>query len=265
MIISTLLLCGVNFLYIYLFFSLKARDETIREDSLIIQKLENDEKQNSNTMRYMEDLQSWKHDMRKHLQSLLYICQSSAQDRNDQIISYLTKIQSGLENTKVVLDTGNPMFDNIIGANCIQAADFGIVINLELVVPPLDFIDSVDLCSILGNMWENAIEGCQRAFSDNISPSPLITFKTYVNANHFIMSMSNSSTTPPNTDFSSTKAESGHGIGIKTMKRLVDKYHGICDFEAQERVFFTHIALPINTLSADEYNHCVVFNWRNDK
>ena len=75
------------------------------------------------------------------------------------------------------------------------------------------------------------------------------------------MEMSNSSITPSDTDLTTSKTEPGHGIGIKIIKRLVSQYHGISDFIAQEDLFITRVAIPINTLSGS-IDSCVVYNWR---
>ena len=260
MIVSTLLLCLINTLYISLFFALKERENRLRDDSLIIQKLENDQKQNISSNQYVQELQNWKHDYRKQLQTILTITQSTDLNKEDLLYSYISEIQNGLEKTPVFVNTENPMFDSIISMNCIRAVNEGIAIQLELVVPPLDFMDSVDLSSILGNIWENSIDACiSYKNADNDSPS--IVFKTFVNANHFIMEMSNSSITQPDTDLKTSKTEPGHGIGIKIIKRLVSKHHGISEFTVQEGLFITRVAIPINSPS-DKINNCIVFNWR---
>ena len=260
MIVSTLLLCLINALYISLYFALKERDSRLRDDSLVIQKLESDQKQSISSDQYVQELQNWKHDYRKQLQTILTLTQSSDPNKEALLSSYISEIQNGLEKARVFVNTENPMFDNIISANCMRAVNESITIQLELVVPPLDFIDSVDLCSILGNVWENAIEGCV-SYRNAGNDSPSIKFMTFVNANHFIMEMSNSSITPSDTDLTTSKTEPGHGIGIKIIKRLVSQYHGISDFIAQEDLFITRVAIPINTLSGS-IDSCVVYNWR---
>ena len=56
MIVSTLLLCLINALYISLYFALKERDSRLRDDSLVIQKLESDQKQNISSNQYVQEL-----------------------------------------------------------------------------------------------------------------------------------------------------------------------------------------------------------------
>ena len=264
MVISLLLLCAVNALYIYLFFSLKYRDERINEDTLIIQKLEYDHLKYTNTNTYVEYLTEWKHDMRKHLQALLAIFQSTFSDKNELFTSYLSKIEKGLDVPQPLVDTGNPLFDNIISSNCTHAVDSNIDVTLEMIVPPLTFIDPVDLCSILGNIWDNAIEGCAKAF-DSGEDSVSIVFKTFVNANHFIMELTNTSVTDPASDLETSKTSPGHGIGIKSIKKLLDKNRGVYDFEALEGRFVARVAIPAKLESSDPMDHCVVINWRSAK
>ncbi len=264
MVASLFMICAVNILYIYLFFSLKARDETISEDALVIQKLEYDQSKYLNASRSIEELQGWKHDMRKHMQALLSISQSQAEDKNEQIASYLSEIEKGLDVTRVFIDTGNTLFDSIISSYSIQASDQNIDVQLEMIVPQLSFIDPTDLCSILGNMWDNAIEGCLCARESGKEPVS-IGFKTFVNANHFIMELSNTSVTDSEAGLKTNKSTPGHGIGIKSIQKLTNKYHGIYDFDAQEGLFVTHIAIPVNAKSPDSLDRCTIINWRNGR
>ena len=261
MLVSTSLVCLSNIVYTALFLSLVDRNETIRENSLVIQRLESDKKHFDTMNQYYEELSIWKHDMKKHLQALLSMTGSS--DDSKELSAYVSQIEQGLEQTPSFIHTGNPMFDNLLSIYCNRGKNYGIRITLDLVVPSLDFIDPADLCSIIGNMWENALEGCQRAQQQGIS-DPSITFQTYVNANHFILDLTNTSTTSPYTDLHSSKTGSGHGVGLKSIQKLTDQYHGVCDFLPKEGSFTARIALPVHTESADALDSCVVLNWRSD-
>lgn len=261
MLASTSLVCLSNIVYTALFLSLVDRNEIIRENSLVIQRLESDKKHFDTMNEYYEELSIWKHDIKKHLQAVLSLSRSS--DSSEELSSYVSQIEQGLEQTPAFIHTANPMFDNLLSIYCNRGKNCGIRITLDLVVPSLDFIDPADLCSIIGNMWENAIEGCQRA-QQRGTYDPSITFQTFVNANHFILDLTNTSTTSPYTDLHSSKTGSGHGVGLKSIQKLSDQYHGVCDFLPQEGSFTARIALPVHTDSADALDSCVVFNWRSD-
>ncbi|MBQ8995866.1 MAG: sensor histidine kinase [Oscillospiraceae bacterium] len=200
--------------------------------------------------------------MRKHFHTISSLSQSNDPNKDKQIISYISSIEKGLESTNTFINTGNTLFDNIVCRYCSQTTNLKISTKIELLVPPLSFIDAVDLCSILGNMWENAIEACIKAIDNTVEP--FIIFRTFVNANHFIMELTNTSITPPAENFKSSKKSPGHGLGIKSIKKLTKKYHGICDFDASEKVFTSRVAIPVNTVSAESIDQCVVLNWRNE-
>lgn len=90
--------------------------------------------------------------MKKHLQ----IISSYAKSKEDEkILDYIDEIESSIFKSYVYVFTDNPLFDNLVGIEAKKANDKGINVSLELVVPPLDFINDTDICSIIGNLWDN--------------------------------------------------------------------------------------------------------------
>ncbi len=262
-ICAALLFIG-NGICISLFFSIKKRDERIREDVLAIQQLENDHIRYTDMNNHLEELEAWKHDMKKHLQALFDIRKSSNPDKEDLFYSYLSEIQKGLDQSLAFINTKNPLFDSITSSYCLQAVNSGISVQLEMVVPILSFIDAVDLVSVLGNLWENAIEGCIRANENGLCNTSIL-FRTFVNANHFIVEQSNSCIFSQDTDLHSTKPDYGHGTGINVIKKVVEKYHGIYGYRISNNTFITRVAFPVDSSSFDGLDSCVVFNWNSDK
>ncbi len=130
-----------------------------------------------------------------------------------------------------------------------------------MIVPQLDFIDAVDLVSILGNLWENAIDGCMHAHEERFD-IPSITFRTFVNSNHFVLELSNSCVSNLGSSLSLPKNEPGHGIGTSVIRKLVDKYHGIYGYKVINNVYISRVAIPISSESYDKLDACIVFNWK---
>jgi sensor histidine kinase regulating citrate/malate metabolism len=137
-------------------------------------------------------------------------------------------------------------------------------VQLEMIVPRLDFIDDVDLSSILGNMWENAIESCIRA-RERGADTASICFRSFVSNNHFVMELSNTCIPNKSGEFQSSKTELGHGIGLKVIRSLTDKHHGICGFRIDGYTFISRVVLPVNTDHADGIDDFTVFNWSSAK
>jgi len=253
-IISTVLICSINAVYVYLFINLKKQDNTINENNLIIQRLDADRRHYDSVKLYNTYLSEWKHDINKHLQAILGLVKN---DKTSQAVDYITKIEKDLFSTPQPVNTKNPLFDSLVGSYCGKATSQGIQVSLELMVPPLDFVEETDLCSIVGNIWENAIEGCLRSTCE---PKHIL-FRTTISHNHFMMEMSNSCS--ETTDKETSKSEPGHGLGLKIISRLLEKNDGFYSIRTSEDSYTIYIALPYKSESYDNIDPLNIFFWKN--
>ena len=102
---------------------------------------------------------------------------------------------------------------------------------------------STDLCVILGNLLENAVEACERMHSDKrfIRLSLSMTSSTIL-----VMVIENSfegSIRKSGTAFLSTKETNRKGIGISSVIHVADNYNGIHKFEYDDQIFKVSIML----------------------
>ena len=110
----------------------------------------------------------------------------------------------------------------------------------------LDFIEDLDLISIVGNLLDNAIEAAERAENNRY-----VVCKIHIENNDhlLIMEFYNSYIVPPRKEkdqYISTKRESGcHGIGLHTVKKLVEKYAGIMQIEAGDQEFSVKLIFTV--------------------
>jgi sensor histidine kinase regulating citrate/malate metabolism len=254
-IAGTLLICVINAVYLYLFLALRTRDQVISEDNLIIQRMRAEQQKLTSLQMYDEQLTEWRHDTRKHLRAIMNLAQTS----NDiKVIDYVSEIDDSLFKDLVFIDTRNPLFDSLIGNLSKEAVSKGIRVTLDLKVPSLDQINSLDLCSIIGNIWENAIEGCIRSKL----PDPEILFTTYYSRNLFVMEIRNSAITDDQDITVSSKAEPGHGLGLKIINRLLEKNNGFYTVDMLPNQFVLKAAFPLPT---DDSVGCSFFYWSSEQ
>lgn len=254
-IAGTLLICIINTVYLYLFLALRTRDQVISEDNLIIQRMRAEQQQLTSLQTYDTQLAEWRHDARKHLRAIMNLAQTS---NDTKVIAYLSEIDESLFKDLVLIDTKNPLFDSLIGNLSKEAVSKGIHVTLDLKVPSLDQVNSLDLCSVVGNIWENAIEGCIRSkLSD-----PEILFTTYYSRNLFVMEICNSAITDNQDITVSSKAEPGHGLGLKIINRLLEKNNGFYTVDMLPNQFVLKAAFP---LTADDSDGCSFFFWSSEQ
>ena len=254
LLFTTLLFCAINAVYIYLFISLKNRDRTIRENALIIQRM-NSERRHLNTLRdYSSNIEKWEHDTKKHLRAI----QDLAQNANDiSVINYVKEISGHINKRPVPVDTGNTLFDSLVGDYANEAISKGIHVCLELQVPVLKNDVSVDLCSIVGNLWENAIEGCERV----LSAKKNILFSSYINHDHFIMELQNTCDPEQISKNGSSKTDGFHGLGMKIIDGILEKNNGFSTFETSGNIFVVKAALPLKAVANLSIEKNNLFYW----
>lgn len=122
-------------------------------------------------------------------------------------------------------------------------------IGFECVVDNVDlsFMDDMDVCSLIGNILDNAIEASQELLD---TKKPSISIKIG-NINNFIIiktrneCISCSRKKLKENIFETTKdIKKMHGIGLSSVKKVVEKYDGHCEFDMEGEVFTAEILIP---------------------
>ena len=101
----------------------------------------------------------------------------------------------------------------------------------------------MDLCSILSNLLDNAIEACCKLEYSRYINLEMLIFKNQFNIK--IINSSNGDYKMENGKFKTTKRGDLHGIGIGHIKSIVENYGGIYDIKPESEVFTTHISIPL--------------------
>lgn len=107
----------------------------------------------------------------------------------------------------------------------------------------LPFSDT-DLCIILGNFLENAVEACRRM----TAPDKYINLKISMPSRRTLVIIAENSyegiiRRTKDGDFLSSKEKNRKGIGIASVINVIEKYNGIPRFEYQEPVFKASLLL----------------------
>ena len=100
-------------------------------------------------------MRGWRHDYRNHIQVLKTYAEKGDLEA---VIAYLNDLEKDLYTVDMVIKTGNPMTDAIMNSKIALANDRGIRVEADAHIPALLKISAVDLCTILGNLFDNAIE-----------------------------------------------------------------------------------------------------------
>ena len=127
-----------------------------------------------------ERLRKMKHDMQIYVDVINVL----AKDKKwDELIAYTEQYHNTLATTQSAIATGNIAIDCILTAKLDYAEKHGIKTEYSIMAPENFPLDSVELSSILGNIWNNSIEAGERLIISDPTEHPYIYFyiKPYQN------------------------------------------------------------------------------------
>lgn len=121
--------------------------------------------------KYCEEVESmyakmrgWRHDYHNHIQALQA---SMALGRYDDVNAYLLELNDDLTQVDTTVKTGRVMIDAILNGKMNIAAQNAIAVNVKAKIPDETPVTDVDLCAIIGNLLDNAIEENKRLPQEN--------------------------------------------------------------------------------------------------
>ena len=185
-------------------------------------------------------MRGWRHDYHNHIQTLLALSGDEVKSRE-----YLLNLNDDLTKVDTVLKTGNVMIDAILNSKLSLINSKNIKVNAKAVVPPELKLSEIDLCVIIGNLLDNAMEACLRQ-SEN--EERFIRVFIGVLKNQLYISVSNSvggKVKKSGKNYISSKNSETHGFGLMRVDRIAAKYNGYVNRQNEEGVFATEVMLPL--------------------
>ena len=100
-------------------------------------------------------MREWRHDYRSHIQAMKAYAASGDME---SIRAYLDKLDTDLNSVDCAVKTGNPMADAILNSKISLAKSKRIPVCVDAHIPVKLTMSELDLCVILGNLFDNAID-----------------------------------------------------------------------------------------------------------
>lgn len=192
-------------------------------------------------------IRGWRHDYRSHIQALKA---HAARGEWDALRSYLEDLETDLATVDTVIKTGNPMADAILNSKISLARAKGITVDADANIPIALNISELDLCVILGNLFDNAIEA-----SMQLPPEGrLIRLYIDMKGTRLYISFTNLTASPKQEKvggrFRTTKG-TGHGFGLLRIDTIVERLGGYLSRNSESGAFTTELLLPQGPLPSN--------------
>lgn len=186
-------------------------------------------------------MRGWRHDLKNHLTTMQIHLQNGDMAR---LKSYLEQLNQELLTVDTVLKTGNVMMDAILNSKLTLAREKQIRLDATARVPKeLPFADT-DICVVVGNLMDNAIEACAQ-----IPEAERRFIRVYIGMlkGQLYISVTNAvggALRRSGKTYLSTKS-SAHGFGLWRIDRIAEKYGGYVNRQDETDVFATEVLLPL--------------------
>lgn len=186
-------------------------------------------------------MRGWRHDYHNHLQKLsAHLMEGQIEEAR----KYISELGESLDNIKTKYQTGNVSLDAILNSKLSIVEKEKIAINCKVEIGENLTVSDIDLCILLGNLIDNAVEACR------VIPEEAERFlRIYmcIRKKQLYISVSNATNEvirKLDADYISKK-RGDHGHGLKRINIVVDKYGGFIKRANEPGVFATEIMLPL--------------------
>ena len=187
-------------------------------------------------------MRGWRHDYRSHIQVMK--AHAAAGDL-EAVQAYLDKLDADLTALDPAVRTGNAMVDAILNSKISLARSREISVRADANIPVALRLSELDLCVIIGNLFDNAIEASMalpaperlvRVYMDMKGPQLYISFTNLTAAGK---------RKKVSGRFATTKGE-GHGFGLVRIDNIVERLGGYITRSSEEGAFSTEILIPVS-------------------
>lgn len=186
------------------------------------------------------DMRKLKHDMSNQIDVINNLIKKGDSESAKEMLNRFSRETTHLG---ALCYTSEPIIDSILNIKLQEACDLQIDVSKRINVSEFN-LDKIELCRVLGNALDNAIEGCQRSKSDN----PHIYIYIYISMQQIndkiAVEISNSSDEVDLSDMRTSKInKAAHGIGMKSIAMSVEKMNGCLSYNCNKGVFSLKMVL----------------------
>lgn len=231
--------------YMMIYFHCKVR-KRMTELSVRNKLLEADKQMLIISEQAISELRSMRHDIKNQYKVMEIML---GEGKYDELKRYFASMNESFlkEAGNSFIDCGNTLINSIINMELLKANKYGIQLVTKINVPSSLPFEESDLCRILVNLLDNAIEGVLRAESKDY----LIVVKIARRADYLYICVQNGIREDANRDelleMNTEKEDAvNHGYGHRIVKRIAEKYNGLVTYTVEENEFIAEVMLEFN-------------------
>lgn len=231
----------INCLLLVVVYLIASKNNERIKNRLLNLQIESEKKNMEESVIWNRKVERIQHDMKNHLNCILDLVRNN---HNERAVRYIERLSSEANgNIPKYICTNHPALNAILNLKRSQCSEKKI--DFKCCIPSdLPDFDDVDLCIILSNLYDNAIEAeCREEY-------PVINLNISTVGNYLSIKMKNrisESVLRDNKALETTKKDKEHhGLGLLSVGETVQKNDGMQEFYEEENWFVANILIKIN-------------------
>ena len=189
-------------------------------------------------------MRGWRHDYRNHIQAMKVL---AAGGDMEAIKAYLDNLDTDLSTVDTAIKTGNAMADAILNSKISLAKSKNINVRADAHIPVQLKMSEIDLCVIIGNLFDNAIEASLAL------PEKERFIRVYMDMKNtqLYISFTNLTATKKLKKYGKvyrTSKGDGHGFGLLRIDSIIERLDGYISRNSEDGAFTTEILIPMQPL-----------------
>lgn len=190
-----------------------------------------------------EYIKKLRHDMKHHLIELSSMAQ---QDKNEDMVRYLKQMEKFMLNPAEKVSIGNKEIDGVLNYMLRQADELLDTVDLDIQIPKQLYSKNFNICVILGNLVDNAVREASKSDEKYLSVS------VHTQKDILLILIENSYTgkiTKRGNKLQSNQLNSTiHGIGLESVRQVVDSCGGDVKIEYTDKRFQVRVLLYLSNI-----------------
>jgi hypothetical protein len=174
------------------------------------------------------------HDMKKHILLMKSLVQNVENNISEE---YLEELELDMKDKIKIVRTKQPIISALLTEQLKRADKADIYLDLDVKLEAESKVRPVDLCVMLGNLFENAFEACSVL---SLGTEKLIKVEIKQRESSLIIRMEN----PRNPGAKRVKRPGKHGLGLNNIRKAVSKYNGNVEINIFDKSFVVDIVIP---------------------
>lgn len=245
LVIISIGLLAINFLVLYLYNMLSKTFAQKYDNQILREKLKIYSNQIDIILQSNDEVKTLRHDMKHHLNELKLLAMKG---NSVAIENYIDEMYNYIHNPNEIVSSGNLEIDSVLNYMLQKGRKDLLIVNTKIQIPE-SINHSFDIIVILGNLLENAIEASRQTDEKLLNVSIQLkqgVLKIEIENSFNLLSLKEKREKGRTSLLTTKKEKREHGIGLKSVQKIIEKYNGIIHIHKQNNRFHVELLLYIS-------------------